>query len=30
MEGWQTTEKQMINKNSDDINMLTMLLKENF
>ena len=30
MEGWQTTEKQMINKNPDDTDMLIILLKGNF
>ena len=30
MEGWQTTEKQMINKNPDDTDMLITLLKGNF
>ena len=30
MEGWQTTEKQMINENLDDTDTLAMLLKGNF
>ena len=30
MEGWQTTEKQMINENPDDTDTLATLLKGNF
>ena len=30
MEGWQTTEKQMINENLDDTDTLAMLLKGKF